>query len=517
MNFLQYLSKLSPETNQMNMVRFFSDRETMKEGHGFYFKEKKFVPHNTLHPTESAALGMTFNQKTIVLTLVAIILAGLIVSLKTTLIILIGILTIFYFSDLLFNFWLIYSGLSTSPELKIKKTEIDNEAGREWPLYTIFCPLYKEWEILPQFIYAMSRIDYPKDKLQVMLLLEEDDQETVQKAREFNLPSYFEIVVVPHSKPKTKPKACNYGILKARGEYVVIYDAEDAPERYQLKRAILAFERVAENVKCIQAKLNYYNPRQNMLTRMFTAEYSHWFDLILPGLQSFNTLIPLGGTSNHFRLKDLYEMNGWDAFNVTEDCDLGIRLVKRGYTTAIINSVTLEEANSDYKNWIWQRSRWIKGYMQSYLVHMRHPSDFFRQNKKMHLIALQINVGAKVLSLFINPMMWLITIAYFVARPLVGATIQSLFPTEIFYMAIISLLLGNFMYLYAYMLGCAKRRHYNLIKYAYIIPFYWLMMSVASWVALYHLVVSPYSWAKTKHGLHLKNIKPSPALAIQKA
>src|SRR5258708_69238 len=157
----------------------------------------------------------------------------------------------------------------------------------------------------------MSRLDYPKDKLQVMLILEEDDKESQENIKNFDLPSYFEVVVVPDSLPKTKPKACNYGLLKAKGEYTVIYDAEDIPDPLQLKKAVLAFQKAGEKTVCIQAKLNFYNPSQNILTKVFTAEYSLWFDLILTGLQSIEAPIPLGGTSNHFRTADLHKLKGW--------------------------------------------------------------------------------------------------------------------------------------------------------------------------------------------------------------
>src|SRR5258708_6606643 len=194
-----------------------------------------------------------------------------------------------------------------------------------------------------------------------MLLLEEDDKETIQKIKNYDLPSYFEIVIVPHSLPKTKPKACNYGLLHATGEYTVIFDAEDIPDPLQLKKAVIAFEKSGSQVVCIQAKLNFYNPTQSFFTKLFTAEYSLWFDLVLTGLQSIHAPIPFGGTSNHFRTKDLWLLKGWDSFNVTEDCDLGMRLVKQGYRTAVIDSITLEEANPAFNNWFWQRSRWIKG------------------------------------------------------------------------------------------------------------------------------------------------------------
>ncbi len=497
-----------------------------KEGKGFHHKGIKYIFHSALHHTESALVILTTRQKLFLYGLVAVFVIGLILNFKITLIVLIGALTVLYFADLLFNFYLICKSFYKPSEIVVSEQDINKVDPSSWPTYTIFCPLYKEWEVLPQFVSAMSELDYPKDKLQVMLLLEENDPETIEKAREFNLPSYFDIVIVPHSKPKTKPKACNYGLLHAKGEYIVIYDAEDVPDTLQVKKAVLAFRRVDSTVKCIQAKLNYYNPNQNLLTRFFTAEYSLWFDLVLSGLQSVETLIPLGGTSNHFRTIDLKEMNGWDAFNVTEDCDLGIRMVKRGYRTALLDSTTLEEANSDYMNWLWQRSRWIKGYIVSYFVHMRNPRAFIASGQWKHLLALQLVVGGKILSLFINPLMWVITISYFVFRSTLGPAIQALYPAPIFYMAVLCLVAGNFMYVYYYMIGCVKKQHYGLVKYIYLIPFYWLSMSMAAWLAIYKLIVAPHQWSKTKHGLHLSNQKTvaqvahtigRPAIVMEKA
>ena len=296
----------------------------------------------------------------------------------------------------------------------------------------------------------------------------------------------------------------NYGLAYAKGEYLVVYDAEDVPERDQLKKAVLAFKKSSPQTVCVQAKLNFYNPKQNLLTRVFTAEYSLWFDLILPGLQSINAPIPLGGTSNHFRTEDIKALFGWDAFNVTEDCDLGMRIVKRGLRTAIVDSTTYEEANSGLKNWYRQRSRWIKGYIQTYLVHMRAPRTFAKMSSPAHLLGLQLIVGGKVLSMFINPLMWGITIAYFAFRAQVGETIESFFPDPILYIGLVSFVFGNFLYLYYYMIGCAKRGLYDIIKYAFLVPFYWLGMSIAAWQALYEIMVKPHYWAKTVHGLHLK-------------
>lgn len=428
---------ISPE-----IIPFHSETQKIK-GKGFHHKGREFIPHTDLHQNDNAFRRSSLPQIVFLFFLMALLIFGVINNWHATTTLLVAILTFLYFSDLLFNFFLIFRSFSKSPEIQITDEEITK--NNEWPTYTIFCPLYKEWEVLPQFVTAMSRLDYPKEKLQVLLLLEEDDKETIKRARAYKLLSYFQIIVVPHSMPKTKPKALNYGLGYTTGEYAVVYDAEDIPDSKQLKKAILAFKKSDDRTVCIQAKLNFYNPHQNILTRIFTAEYSLWFDLVLTGLQSINAPIPLGGTSNHFRTKDLHYLKGWDAFNVTEDCDLGMRLVKHGFRTAVVNSMTLEEANSNLKNWFQQRTRWIKGYIQTYLVHMRDPRHFMKDWKEPHVVTFQLVVGGKILSIFINPIMWIITISYFAFRPIIGTFIESFFPAPVLYMAIFSLVFGNFL------------------------------------------------------------------------
>jgi cellulose synthase/poly-beta-1,6-N-acetylglucosamine synthase-like glycosyltransferase len=192
---------------------------------------------------------------------------------------------------------------------------------------------------------------------------------------------------------------------------------------------------------------------------------------------------------------------------VTEDCDLGLRLAKRGYNTAIFDSTTNEEANSQVKNWFWQRSRWIKGYMQSYLVHTRNLKTFFQHGKitdVVDLIAFQSVIGGRIFALFINPLMWLLTAIYFIDRPVAEPIVKSLYLAPVLYMGVFCLVFGNFMYMYYYMIGCAKKGFYELIPYSFLVPFYWLAMSVAAWLALYKLITAPHHWSKTVHGFHLE-------------
>lgn len=468
------------------------------------WEKRRFTTHTNLHHRHAALQTLSSAQFAILLLLIIVLITITYLNWHATLVAFVSLLSILYFADLLFSVFLITNAFRKNPDVKVSKRQVEEYKG-PWPSYSIICPLYREWRVVPQFIEGIQALEYPEDKLQVLLVLEEDDKETMQRVQEMTLPDFFKILVVPHSLPKTKPKACNYALAYATGEFAVIYDAEDIPDPLQLKKVIVAFGELTEkNIICIQAKLNFYNPKQNLLTRLFAAEYSLWFDLILTGLHAIQAPIPLGGTSNHFKTENLKLLQGWDPFNVTEDCDLGMRLFKFGYRTAVLDSLTYEEANSNVFNWLRQRSRWIKGYMQTYLVHMRRPHEFITDWSNPHLLTFQLMIGGKVLSTLINPFLWLMTILYFSLRPVVGEFIDSLYLTPIFYIAVMSLVFGNFFYFYNYMIGCARREQWELVKYAFLAPFYWLMMSFSAWIALYQIIVKPHYWEKTKHGLHLE-------------
>jgi cellulose synthase/poly-beta-1,6-N-acetylglucosamine synthase-like glycosyltransferase len=226
----------------------------------------------------------------------------------------------------------------------------------ELPMYTLLVPAFHEAESIAQLLDALDRLEYPKSKLEVMLLLEADDDATVAAARKHARP-YVEVVLVPPSEPRTKPKALNYGLLAARGELVTIYDVEDLPEPLQLRRVAAVFRELDESYACVQARLVFYNSRQNQITKWFTLDYAIWFDWFLPGLVADADVVPLSGTSNHFRTQLLLDAGAWDPFNVTEDADLGVRLRRLGHSIALIDSDTGEEATSDFVNWVKQRSR----------------------------------------------------------------------------------------------------------------------------------------------------------------
>jgi len=265
-----------------------------------------------------------------------------------------------YFLALSFSVWtaLRIAACFVRPESR-PRIEIP---GRFLPIYTLIVPLYREAAVVPRLIAALRRLDYPPEKLDVKIVLEEDDHETRAAVEKLALTAPFEIVVPPNAGPRTKPKALAATLPFARGSYVAVYDAEDEPDPRQLRDALVAFA-ADPGLACVQAKLTIDNVHDGWLSRHFAAEYAGLFEVFLPALAKAGLPLPLGGTSNNFRTDILRNVGGWDPFNVTEDADLGMRLARFGYRTGTVDSLTWEEAPIGYRQWLHQRMRWFKGWL----------------------------------------------------------------------------------------------------------------------------------------------------------
>jgi glycosyltransferase XagB len=449
-------------------------------------------------PDESAYRVLSKGQKRFFIGLLAVAAVLLVVApIETIIWFNIGSI-LFYAAFSLYRFSLVYNAIAHDLELPVTEQEVEDLDERALPIYTLLVPLYREAAVLPQLLESIAKLDYPAPRLDVKILVEADDDETIDAFRALRPPPHFKLVVVPDTLPKTKPKACNYGLLHARGEYVVIYDAEDRPEPEQLKKVVVAYQKAPAHVACIQCKLNYYNREQNLLTRWFTTEYSMWFDIYMPGLDASDCPIPLGGTSNHFVTRGLLELGAWDPYNVAEDADLGIRLNKAGSKTAIVDSTTYEEANSDLNNWIRQRSRWVKGYIQTWLVHMRHPIRLFHQLGPRRFVSFQLTVGGTFMSFLLNPLYWGLTTLWVLTE---AGLIRSIFPSLIYFAAAAGLILGNFVFVYVNAAGSMQRGYFGLVKYALFSPVYWALMSIGAWKGFLQLFTKPFYWEKTIHGL----------------
>ncbi|MFI5160812.1 MAG: glycosyltransferase family 2 protein [Sphingobacteriales bacterium] len=423
-------------------------------------------------------------------------------DLKGVLVALNIILSCFFLVAIIFKLFLSLVGSRFELYQAVTREDLKHLKEEDLPVYTILLPVYKEDKLIKKLIWNLQSLDYPREKLDVKLLIEQDDHKTLHAVRNLDFPAVFEVVIVPFHMPQTKPKACNYGLLFARGKYLTIYDAEDIPDTDQLKKVVTLFNKLPEQYICVQSALNYFNRNENFLTRMFTLEYSFWFDYMLPGLDTLDIPIPLGGTSNHFKIEALKELGAWDPFNVTEDADLGVRAYAKGYKVAIVNSTTYEEANNEPMNWIRQRSRWIKGYMQTYLVHMRNPITLWKKVGWKGFLGFNFFVGATPITFLIYPILLFIFLAYVIFGI---ASMHLLFPDWVLFISIFNLMVGNILMIYVNMMAVFKRRFYELILFAIANPIYWLLHSAAAYKGLYQLVMKPFYWEKTNHGLSKVN------------
>ncbi len=371
-------------------------------------------------------------------------------------------------------------------------------ADADLPVYTILVPLFREIQVLPQLLRALAALDYPVVKLQILLVLEAVDADMIAAVAATRLAANIDVIVVPDAQPRTKPKAVNYALQFARGKYTVIYDAEDIPEHDQLRRAIATFDQGAPQLACLQAHLNVYNPYAGWYAGQFAIEYSALFDALLPALQRLGLPIPLGGTSNHFRTDVLRRIGAWDPYNVTEDADLGIRLARLGWQVAILPSTTFEEAPTQASSWLKQRTRWLKGWMQTYLVHTRQPRALYRDLGFAKFWGFQIVMGGLLLSALVLPLFYIL-LAVSAWKGGLMAEATSPFASWLLLVAVLNLVIGYLSAMFVGAVTVLKRGRVRLMFTALSMPVYWLLISVAAYRALLQLIRAPYLWEKTDH------------------
>jgi glycosyltransferase XagB len=452
-----------------------------------------------LDPQMSARTVFTTPQMIVAYACISAILAGLAFAPIGTLIALNIAISIFYLGNFVFKGILVSIGGGRSADID-ETIAVEARALRaeDLPVFTILVPMFREAAMLPQLAQSLRSLDYPLGKLDIKIVLEAGDLETIEAARSLGLEGVFDIIIVPRSEPQTKPKACNFALRFARGEYLVIYDAEDRPEADQLRKVVATFRRSPPNTACLQCRLSYYNAGENWLTRMFTLDYALWFDQVLPGLERLGMPIPLGGTSNHFRTDVLRELHAWDPFNVTEDADLGIRIGHKGYRVGVVDSTTFEEASCRTGQWLRQRSRWIKGYMQTLLVHTRRPLQLMRRAGVLGFLGFVVFIGGTVLAGLLNPVFWVFYTIWLAAS---AANIDVIFPQSLLLLCLFNLLAGNGAFTYLIMLAPIRRGWLQLIPFSFTLFAYWVLMSVAAYRALWQLLRNPFFWEKTQHGL----------------
>lgn len=366
------------------------------------------------------------------------------------------------------------------------------------PRISLLIPLYREAAMIGPLLAALDRLDYPRALLDVKLLLEEDDAETRAAIAATTLPGWVGPLVLPPGGPRTKPRALNLALDFCEGDIVGILDAEDRPDPDQLRAVVAAFRASPPRIACVQCRLAWYNARENWITRCFQVEYAIWFNVLLRGFQRLGLPVPLGGTSVYFRRGALRDLGGWDAHNVTEDADLGMRLARRGMGVAVIDSTTEEEANCRPLPWIRQRSRWLKGYMLTWLCHMRTPWRLWRELGPVGFLGLNVLFLGGAATYLLMPLFW-------AALALTLLTGDSIFggrlPDWAGLMLGLSLGIGQVVMLACATLGLWRRGAPGLLLVVPSLPVYWTLGALAAWKAVLELIVAPYFWDKTRHGV----------------
>ncbi len=367
------------------------------------------------------------------------------------------------------------------------------------PVYTLIVPLFREARVLPQLVRNLDALDYPPAKLDIKIMLEEGDRATLEAVARLGLPVRYDVVALPDGHPRTKPRALNAGLEAARGDLVVVYDAEDRPDPGQLRAAAARFAAAPGRLACLQARLTVDHADESWIARMFAFDYAALFHVVKPGLAALGLPIPLGGTSNHFRAAALRRVGGWDAWNVTEDIDLGFRLARLGFAVGSLDSDTFEEAPLTVARWMPQRSRWLKGWMVTLLVHTRHPRRLFRELGWVGGLSVALSLSGTVLSCLAGaPLLGVV-----LAEACRGALFRPETPLWWLSVAAAAVLLagGAAAVLWPVVGGLRRMGRLDLAPWIATLPFYLLLVSVAAWRALFELWRDPQRWNKTEHGL----------------
>ncbi len=378
------------------------------------------------------------------------------------------------------------------------------------PMVSLLVPLLRERDIAPRLIRRLGRLSYPRELLDILLIVEEDDHLTRTALTATPLPSWMRVVTVPTGPIKTKPRALNFAMNAARGSIIGIYDAEDAPEADQIHKVVRRFHERGPEVACLQGVLDYYNPRTNWLARCFTIEYATWFRVVLPGLARLGFVIPLGGTTLFFRREAIEKLGGWDAYNVTEDADLGLRLARHGYRAEFVETVTEEEANCHALPWIKQRSRWIKGYALTWAVHMRSPLRLWRELGAKRFWGVQILFLGSLTQVLMAPLLW----SFWLVPLGLGHPFSPLLPHWVM-IAMASLFLATEVVNIGVGLWAVRGpKHRHLLLWVPTLHFYFPLGSLAAWKGFSELLTRPFFWDKTQHGVHDgAPVAPKPVVA----
>lgn len=412
------------------------------------------------------------------------------------------LINIIYFITDILKTLLFFNGVKFYSRNKYFEKDDLNIPDEDLPIYSILLPVRKEKDfVMRNLLKSIYNLDYPKEKLDIKLIVDQNDESTLEIAKLLSNDFKFDLIVVPPSNINSKPMSCSYALKFVKGKYLTIYDAEDRPEKYQLKKAVSKFNKLDKNYVCLQASLNYYNKYENFLSYCFSIEYSMWFDFTTTPITKYAAFFPLGGTSNHFKTEKLIELGGWDGYNVTEDAEVAVRIAKAGYKISTLDSITEEEAPITINAWLKQRTRWIKGFMQTFCEHtmLSKPIGIKSNIKFKRIFELRIfDILIYFTFIAMSFLFFILIFAVFFNHVII---LQLREFKYLNFMINFNLFTFFFMIYGASLIVIYKNKLKFKPLYFICSPFYWFLHYIASFRAIISLIRSPFYWAKTEHGV----------------
>ncbi len=467
--------------------------------HDFDAPDKRFSPQSELHErgylqideSQSARFTSTWPQFVLIVTLTLLTMVMFIVSPVTTIVALSVWFSGFYICVVVFRAAVLAEFRPPSRPTLIAPEVHGNKT------YCILVALYQEADQVNELTSALDRLRWPAGKKSIHLICEEGDSETITAVKELGRID-IGLIVVPKGAPRTKPRALNFALRQVTADYLVLYDAEDRPHPDQLAEAAGRFASGPAHLACLQAPLIIDNRGESLLTRCFAVEYDTLFLGVLPALAFWKSPVPLGGTSNHFKMEQLKEIGGWDSFNVTEDADLGIRLARHRKTCETLFFPTYEEAPATHRTWLRQRTRWIKGWLQTLFVHLRNPVLTAKEMGFVNFLQFQMVLTSVVISVLVHP--FFLVAFIFQMTNLYSGAFHGIYDLTITGVSAFNLTAGYLTYGLLALAVQGTRGNMADRVIILLFPVYWLLISIAGWRAVFQLLLRPHHWEKTMHG-----------------
>jgi cellulose synthase/poly-beta-1,6-N-acetylglucosamine synthase-like glycosyltransferase len=384
-------------------------------------------------------------------------------------------------------FWTVYNGSIIFAGIRNKRKQLSsaiNSRNTELPKFSIIVPTKNEESVIRRCLDGIFNIDYPKEKMQVIVVDGKSEDNTFRICSEF-LGKYPEnISVISEKSAKGKPAALNLALPYITGEIVCVFDADNLPEKEVLMRTASYFS--DKKIVALQGRTTSLNEKFNALTRVIAAEERAWFQTLLSGREKLQLFVPLTGSCQFVRTNVLKELGGWDENSLTEDVELALRLVENQHLIKYAPDVCSgQETPSGLGSLFKQRVRWYRGYMETAIKYGR-----LLDNLNRRTIDAEISMG--------GPFMMVVSLLSYINWFFVALFLSQSNPIINFTGLIIALTAASLVSIGVGLAASEKPIKPQNILWIPFIYVYWLMqMFIAGWAFLKLVFRGKRVWTKT--------------------